>query len=566
MPNLRFFSPLGKVTLLAGQNNVGKSNVIRFAERYLRQPAHRRDWEDEPRPQGEPIRLATAHRLDPETYDEWVGPAKDRTDAFLSLAPFHPTTDDDLIWVVRSQSQPNGFGGDPTVARWDLDATWMEQFNAAAEGVVNLTSLRRGLFSTYGGGSGDNVKAVVDHLFPLELPPVEVIHAFRRVASGAEDPDHSGANLIETLADHQNPDVRERHKEAKFQQINHFLQAVLEDPTVRIEIPARRDYIAVHQGGIVLPLDSLGTGIHQVVIMAAAATLIDDSLVCIEEPEVNLHPILQRKFVRYLTEETSNQYIIATHSAHMLDYERAAIIHVRKDASGTVPAPSTSTQHVADICSDLGYRPSDILQANAIIWVEGPSDRTYLNHWLRLLEPDHPFVENIHYTVIFYGGSNRSHLSGEDPLDTETASDLISLRRINRHSMVVIDSDKTRAHGDTMDANKVRVRDEFDKPELPGHTWVTACRTIENYVPNDLLSAAFTQAHPRLRYTPPATKWDDPLKALQAKANERASVDKVKVAAKVVELWGPSTALDGDLRRQVRRVYEFISGANPNVF
>jgi hypothetical protein len=74
----------------------------------------------------------------------------------------------------------------------------------------------------------------------------------------------------------------------------------------------------------------------------------------------------------------------------------------------------------------------------------------------------------------------------------KTAGELISLRRTSRHS---IDSDKTRARGDTMDANKIRVRDEFDNPNLPGHTWVTACRTIENYVQNDLLSAGFTQAH-----------------------------------------------------------------------
>ena len=56
--------------------------------------------------------------------------------------------------------------------------------------------------------------------------------------------------------------------------------------------------------------------------------------------------------------------------------------------------------------------------------------------------------------------------------------------------MIVIDSDKTRPRGDTLDANKIRVRDEFDREDLPGHAWVTNCRTIENYVPPDLLTEA----------------------------------------------------------------------------
>ena len=563
-PDLRLLSPLGKVTLLAGQNNVGKSNVVRFLERYLQVKTPGREWQDEPRPTGGPLKLATAHRLDPAKYDEWVGRAKDRTNSFLALPSFR-LTDDDLIWVMRTQNPERASVGGSDRIPWQLDPEWIAAFRQeAAEASVNLSTLRQGLFSTTGGSPEDNVTAIVDHLFRFEPPKVEVIRAFRQATSvGDADADYSGGNLIKTLAEHQNPNVRERFKEEKFAAINKFLQSVLEDPTVRIEIPSQRDYIMIHQGGMVLPLEDLGTGIHQVLIMAAAATLIDESLICIEEPEVNLHPVLQRKFVRYLTEETTNQYVIATHSAHMLDYERAAVIHVRKDTSGTVMTRATTTQQVADICADLGYRPSDILQANAVIWVEGPSDRTYINLWLRLIEPDKQFIENIHYSVMFYGGSNRSHLTGEDPLDQTTAHDLISLRRLNRHSMIVIDSDKTRAHGDTLDDNKVRVRDEFDRDDLPGHAWITSCRTIENYVPNALLVEAVSAAHPQARYAPPASKWADPLFARRATSEARASISKVLVASKVVERWDAQHAMSTDLRREVKKVYDFIAAANP---
>ena len=107
MPDLRLFSDLGKVTLLAGQNNVGKSNVIRFLDRYLRGSAQIREWEDEPRLGGEPLRLAVAYRLDEQAYAGWVGNERRRIDPFLDLPPFH-LTGGDLIWVVHSQTLTSG--------------------------------------------------------------------------------------------------------------------------------------------------------------------------------------------------------------------------------------------------------------------------------------------------------------------------------------------------------------------------------------------------------------------------------------------------------------------------
>lgn len=58
----------------------------------------------------------------------------------------------------------------------------------------------------------------------------------------------------------------------------------------------------------------------------------------------------------------------------------------------------------------LGVRPSDLCLAAGLVWVEGPSDRTYLNRWLSLWCKDNhcihePFEENIHYAYAMYGGA-----------------------------------------------------------------------------------------------------------------------------------------------------------------
>ncbi|MEZ4770015.1 MAG: hypothetical protein R2844_16480, partial [Caldilineales bacterium] len=72
-------------------------------------------------------------------------------------------------------------------------------------------------------------------------------------------------------------------------------------------------------------------------------------------------------------------------------------------------------------------RASDILQANCIIWVEGPSDRIYLKHWLRTIAPE--LDEGIQFSIMFYGGRLLSHLSADDA----EIDEFISLRKINQN-------------------------------------------------------------------------------------------------------------------------------------
>lgn len=338
-------------------------------------------------------------------------------------------------------------------------------------------------------------------ILQAQLPQTFHIPEFRQITQidGAEY-DFNGQNLIKLLADYQHPPVGSDYQQKKFRRVEKLVQRLLHIPDAILEVsnPSTGDA----SGEIVitantanakklrLPLQAYGTGVHELVILITAILSIENALVCIEEPEIHLHPTLQREFIEFITTETSNTYLISTHSPTLINAhesmpneisEQIQVFHIRAEDGVTRGGPVLESAHSLLALADLGARASDLLQSNCVIWVEGPSDRIYINRWLELVDPE--LIEGLHYTIMFYGGSLLAHMTlrrKEDvPLD-DPINEFVELLRVNQHSIVVMDDDREHPQH-RKKAYQKRIAEECAETDV--YSWITAGREIENYLP-----------------------------------------------------------------------------------
>ncbi|MFI8580283.1 ATP-dependent nuclease [Ectopseudomonas khazarica] len=564
-------SPLKKVNLIIGKNNSGKSNIINFLkDHYPTILDAVRKGRGMPYSSRHTFKSTDKHLSSKPTEQRVSFPlfACEIDDYVESLLNANISTSHrETIKALLKSSYLADERGDVwfTFKSPDFNAAFSLELDVDKIFPALAPSQWNSLWRALTGNINGDIKKhwIPDTILklvyiPSSTPNIEVIPAIRKIgAAGSQALDFSGEGIIERLAKIQNPSLTQQEDKEKFNAINAFLREVLENNSATIEIPHDRDMVLVHMDNKTLPLESLGTGVHEVVILAAAATILTNTILCVEEPELHLHPLLQKKLVKYLASSTDNQYFFTTHSAHLLDAVESEVFHVVNHDGESVINAIASTKERSNICNDLGYKASDILQANCVIWVEGPSDRIYLNYWISAKNPN--LVEGIHYSIMFYGGRLFSHLSALDGDATDSKiDDFISIRKLNRNSSIVFDSDKTSPRS-KLNATKKRLQAEFDSG--PGFSWVTKGREIENYLNHDRLEKSVIAVHPSASKLAAKGQWENLLIYKRPKDDTEKTANKVKIARDYTQ-HNPVDFSILDLNYRINQLCSFILEAN----
>ncbi|WP_164998548.1 ATP-dependent nuclease [Chryseobacterium sp. 3008163] len=183
-------------------------------------------------------------------------------------------------------------------------------------------------------------------------------------------------------------------------------------------------------------LYELGDGIQAIIILMYQIFMSEEnSVIFIDEPELNLHPGMQRLFFEQISfnKDITNKkltYFISTHSNHLLDLTLES-----DDVSiySFTPIVENGDKKIivkninfgnAELLRDLGVNNTSVFLANASIWVEGISDRNYIKAFLKAYcdagEGRVYPKEDIDFTFFEYAGGNIEHyILGEELNDNE---------------------------------------------------------------------------------------------------------------------------------------------------
>ena len=389
----------------------------------------------------------------------------------------------------------------------------------------------------------------------------------------------TGYTIYSDLQDHLLGDHEKRELIKDYE--NFLSESFFERKAVQLIPKIGTDLVYVRIGTQEYPLHELGDGIKAIIILTFPLFLRKNQYlaVFVEEPELHLHPKWQRFLLKTLkTQFPHHQYFFSTHSNVFLNDDAVSTYRVFKKEEQGVTRIHVEHKHITkdmqDLFRDLGYQPIDLVQANFVIWVEGPSDRIYINKFIELLNGEKSLEEGRDYTIMFYSGyNNLEHLNiGTKPKE-------IPILTVNPNCAFIIDSDRSVK---SEEFNLDKIKEDFRKTcEEEGiFCWITGVRAIENLIPPDIWEKACKAYAKEIR-----SGWDEsemviennkyngdfktyPLvKKFKSKQGTRVSVknskaiaidinNKIKIAREVVKVLGELPP--GEVTKRVKELVDKI--------
>lgn len=126
------------------------------------------------------------------------------------------------------------------------------------------------------------------------------------------------------------------------------------------------------------PLLQSGTGVSQVISILTAVMTVDRAVIIVDEINSFLHPAAVKALLRILqTDYAHHQYIISTHAPEVIGFSNPRTIHLVKRAdyeSSIINLNLEDVDAFKGVAEHLGVSMSDVFAADRIVWVEGPTE------------------------------------------------------------------------------------------------------------------------------------------------------------------------------------------------
>jgi putative ATP-dependent endonuclease of the OLD family len=168
--------------------------------------------------------------------------------------------------------------------------------------------------------------------------------------------------------------------------------------------------LQVREGGFSISATELGEGVQNALVLAVLRAFEErrkkGAIFLIEEPEMFLHPQMQRslyKTLRGISE--TNQVIYTTHSPHFVsipEYDEIAIVRKGRDGTKvTTSALSTNKQRREKLIKELDPERGELFFASRLLLVEGDTEKLALPEYAKHLDLD---LDKAGATVVEAGG------------------------------------------------------------------------------------------------------------------------------------------------------------------